>query len=81
MARCVFDGVVSKIYSSGTSYIVMVRHGRYISVYCDLASVSVTSGQQVRTNQTLGSLGPSNTMQFQLRNWTELLNPRPWLGR
>ena len=81
MARCVFDGVVSKIYSTGNSYIVMVRHGKYISVYCDLAAVSVSAGQKVNTNQTLGSLGPSNTMQFQLRNWTELLNPRPWLRR
>lgn len=80
-ARCVFDGVVSKIYSTGNSYIVMVRHGKYISVYCDLASVSVAAGQKVSTNQTLGSLGASNTMQFQLRNWTELLDPRPWLRR
>ena len=79
MARCVFDGEVSKVYSTGSSYIVMVRHGKYISVYCDLASVSVSAGQKVTTNQTLGKLGPSNVMQFQLRNWTELLNPRPWL--
>ena len=80
-ARCVFDGVVSKIYSTGNSYIVMVRHGKYISVYCDIAAVSVSTGQKVSTNQTLGSLGPSNTMQFQLRNLTELLNPSAWLRR
>lgn len=80
-ARCIFDGEVSKIYSTGTSYIVMVRHGRYISVYSDLASVSVTTGQKVSTSQTLGPLGPTNIMQFQLRNWTELLNPRAWLRR
>jgi septal ring factor EnvC (AmiA/AmiB activator) len=79
MARCVFEGEVSKIFYSGSSYIVMVRHGRYISVYCDLANVSVKVGQKVSTNQTLGKLGPTNTMQFQLRNWTDLLNPRPWL--
>ena len=80
-ARCVFDGVVSKIFSTGSSYIVMVRHGRFISVYSDLASVSVAAGQKVSTTQALGSLGPTNIMQFQLRNWTELLNPRNWLGR
>ena len=80
-ARCVFDGVVSKIYSTGNSYIVMVRHGKYISVYCDLAAVSVAAGQKVTTNPTLGSLGSSNTMQFQLRKLTEPLNPRPWLRR
>lgn len=80
-ARCVFDGEVSKIYSTGKSYIVMVRHGRYISVYSDLASISVKAGQKVSINQTLGKLGPTYTMQFQLRNWTELLNPRAWLKR
>ena len=80
-ARCVFDGEVSKIYATNSTYIVMVRHGRYISVYSDLASVSVTAGQKVKTNQTLGKLGPTNIMQFQLRNWTELLNPRKWLRR
>ena len=79
MARCVFDGEVSKIFYTGSSYIVMVRHGRYISVYCDLSNVAVKVGQKVSTNQTLGKLGASNTMQFQLRNWTDLLNPRPWL--
>lgn len=79
--RCVFDGEVSKIYSTGNSYIVMVRHGKYISVYCDLAAVSVAAGQKVSTNQTLGTLGSGNIMQFQLRHWTELLDPRPWLRR
>ena len=80
-ARCVFDGQVSRIFATGNGFIVMVRHGRYISVYCDLASVSVAAGQKVSTNQTLGSLGASHTMQFQLRNWTDLLDPRPWLRR
>lgn len=80
-ARCVFDGEVSKIFSTGSSYIVMVRHGRFISVYSDLASVSVAAGQKVSTSQALGRLGPTNIMQFQLRNWTELLNPRNWLRR
>ena len=80
-ARCVFDGEVSKIFNTGNSYVVMVRHGRFISVYSDIASVSVKAGQRVSTSQILGSLGPSSIMQFQLRNWTELLNPRLWLRR
>ena len=79
--RSIYDGQVSKIYWTGTSYIVMVRHGQYISVYCDIASVSVKNGQKISTSQTLGSLGSSNTMQFQLRNQTALLNPLLWLRR
>ena len=80
-ARCVFDGEVSKIFNTGNSYVIMVRHGRFISVYSDIASVSVKAGQRVSTSQILGSLGPAAIMQFQLRNWTELLNPRLWLRR
>lgn len=80
-ARCVFDGVVSRVFAKGDRYIVMVRHGRYISVYCNLDAVSVGAGQKVTTNQILGSLGPDCILQFQLRNWTQLLNPRSWLGR
>jgi len=80
-ARCIFDGEVSRIFAKGDTYIVMVRHGRYISVYCNLASVSVRAGQQVKAYQTLGGLGSDCTLQFQLRNWTELLNPRSWLSR
>lgn len=80
-ARCVFDGEVSKIFNTGSAYIVMVRHGRFISVYSDIASVSVKAGQKVSTSQILGNLGPTAIMQFQLRNWTELLNPRLWLRR
>ena len=80
-ARCVFDGEVSKIFDTGSSYVVMVRHGRFISVYSDIASVSVKAGQKVSTSQILGNLGPAAVMQFQLRNWTEVLNPRLWLRR
>ncbi len=80
-ARCVFDGEVSRVFSTGSFFIVMVRHGRFISVYSDLASVAVSAGQKVSTNQILGRLGANSTMQFQLRNWKELLNPRLWLRR
>lgn len=79
-ARCVFDGEVSKIYHPGGTYIVMVRHGRYISVYCNLSSVSVTAGQKVKTNQTLGDVASDHVLQFRLHNWNELLNPKQWLS-
>ena len=80
-ARCVFDGQVSGVFAQGNSYVVMVRHGKYITVYCDLANVSVKPGQKVSTNQTLGNLGASCIMQFQLRRWTDLLNPLSWLRK
>lgn len=80
-AQCIFNGVVSGVYYQGGSHIVTVRHGKYISVYINLASVSVRKGQNVSTRQVLGTLGPDCTMQFQLRNWSTLLNPSRWIGR
>lgn len=80
-ARCVFDGIVTTVVQKGNSYIITVRHGKYISVYCNLSSVKVSTQQKVKTNQILGNVGADNILQFQLRNWTSILNPKPWLGR
>lgn len=80
-ARCVFDGEVTAVVQRGNDYVVMVRHGRYISVYCNLASVKVSAHQAVKTNQILGNVGSDLIMQFQLRNWTQILNPKQWLSR
>lgn len=80
-ARCVFDGVVTGIVERTTDYVVLVRHGRYISVYSNVARPAVKTGDQVKTNQTLGSLCSDNMLVFQLRNWTEPLNPKAWLRK
>lgn len=79
--RCVFDGQVTAIVERGNSYVVMVRHGRYISVYCNVTGLRVANKQMVKTNQILGNVGENNILQFQLRNWTQILNPKPWLSR
>ena len=81
MARSIFDGEVSAVFSFGGTMVVMVRHGSYISVYCNLSSVSVHRGQKVSTRQTLGRVGADNILQFQLRKETTKLNPESWLGR
>ena len=80
-ARSIFDGEVSAVFSLGGTTGVMVRHGRYISVYCNLSSVSVHRGQKVSARQVLGSVGQDNILQFQLRRETAKLNPEAWLGR
>lgn len=77
--RSVFNGEVSAVFNFDGSMIVMVRHGNYISVYCNLASVSVSRGQKVSTGQTLGTLGRDNILQFQLRHGMAKLNPETWL--
>ena len=80
-ARSIFDGEVSAVFSMGGVTGVMVRHGSYISVYCNLSSVSVHRGQKVSARQVLGTLGQDNILQFQLRKERAKLNPEAWLGR
>lgn len=80
-ARAIFNGEVSAVFEYGGAKLVMVRHGEYISVYCNLSSVCVHRGQQVSTRQVLGTVGADNILQFQLRQGTSKLNPEAWIGR
>lgn len=88
-ARCVYEGEVSAVANIGGSYIVIVRHGGYYSVYSNLSGVSVRRGQQVNTRQTLGNVARDTagncTLHFQLRqkngNTATHINPLPWLAR
>ena len=86
-ARAVFEGSVSFIFEHPQiqgSYIVMVRHGQYISAYFNLASLKVKKGDKVKINQPLGLIRPdasgNYTMQFQLRKDTQSLNPGEWIA-
>lgn len=84
-ARCVYDGEVTAIFGMGGMNNVIVRHGTYISVYCNLSGISVRQGQHVGARQTLGSVARDAsgryTLHFQLRQETVKLNPETWLGR
>ena len=83
MARAVFDGEVSNVFQYGSSYIIMLRHGSYISVYSGLSSVAVSKGQKVTTRQSLGKVGRNSDgqiiLQFQLRKESARLNPEQWV--
>ena len=81
VARSIYDGEVSAVFGYGGMWNVLVRHGAYISVYCNLKSVSVHKGQRVSARQALGAVGADHILQFQLRKETAKLNPEAWLGR
>ncbi len=82
-ARAVFDGVVSQVFLYGSQYIVMIRHGAYISVYSGLSSVAVSKGSKVSTRQALGNVGTNEdgnyVLHFQLRQNSQRLNPESWV--
>lgn len=86
-ARAIFDGEVTAVFQVSGLFNVLVRHGNYISVYCNLAAASVKKGDKVKTRQTLGTVFSDKTdndrtvLHFQLRKERDQLNPEPWLDR
>lgn len=84
-ARAIFDGEVSAIFQYNGLNNILVRHGNYISVYCNLSSVSVTKGSKVNARAVLGTVHTDSSgnavLHFQLRKETAKLNPELWLGR
>jgi septal ring factor EnvC (AmiA/AmiB activator) len=86
-ARAVFDGKVAAIFTLNGLFNVLVRHGNYISVYCNLSTTSVKQGDDVKTEQTVGRIfsDPANNnrtvLHFQLRVEKEKLNPEPWFKK
>ena len=86
-ARAIFDGKVAAVFQLNGLFNVLIRHGSYISVYCNLSSAYVKSGDEVKTKQSIGEVfsdgsdGGRTVLHFQLRHEKEKLNPEPWLNR
>lgn len=82
---CIFDGTVTRVFTcpNGTKGVI-VRHGEYMSVYANLASVSVKEGSAVKTKQVLGKVyaeAEAATCDFNFQIWkgTTPVNPRTFL--
>lgn len=84
-ARAIFEGEVSAIFQLGDMKNVLVRHGSYISVYCNLSSTIVQRGQKLKARDIIGTVARDEQGQyilhFQLRRETIKLNPEQWIGR
>jgi murein hydrolase activator len=84
--KAVFDGEVSSVSNLGDGMMVMIRHGKYFSVYSNLASASVSKGSQVRTGQAIGRAGTADDgnggqIDFLLMIESRNVNPEPWFRR
>ena len=84
-ARCIFDGEVTAVFQFSGSKNVLVRHGSYICVYCNLSSVIVRKGQKLKARDLIGTVQADESgnckLHFQLRKETTKLNPEAWIGR
>jgi len=86
-ARAVFSGKVAAVFQLNGLFNVLVRHGSYISVYCNLSKSDVKQGDDVSTRQVLGTIysdasdNNRTVLHFQLRREKDKLNPEVWLNK
>jgi len=82
--RAVFNGTVSRVMNSLGTYLVLIKHGEYFTVYQNLRSVSVAAGDAVSTKQAIGvvaNTGEIPELQFQIWRGTTAQNPEAWIAR
>ena len=84
--RAVFDGTVAtKAFIQGMGNVVMVQHGEYFTVYGNLKSTSVNTGQKVKAKDTLGTVGTDadnvSVLKFFIWKGNTKLDPEAWLYR
>lgn len=85
-ARAVFDGTVSAIFrQDGFNTIVILRHGKYLTVYAGLSACNVRQGQHIKAGHLLGSIhsDPADDnrtiLHFEVRDERQKLNPILWV--
>ena len=84
--RAVFKGQVVRIFAiSGANMAVILRHGKYLTVYQNLINLKVKSGESVETGQEIGDLfvdlteGNKAVLKFMVYEEKSKLNPELWL--
>lgn len=85
-ARAVFSGEVTRVISiPNYNYVVMIRHGEYLTVYSNLVEVYVKKGDKIETKQEVGVIHTDNMemkteLHFELWKGKTLLNPANWIA-
>ena len=88
IARSVFAGEVSRVFVvSGGNYAVIIRHGKYLTVYSNLVKVQVSSGDKVSIKQTIGTIGTDEgeddktVLKFQIWKENVKQDPEDWIAK
>jgi septal ring factor EnvC (AmiA/AmiB activator) len=82
--RSVFRGEIAGIIDISGSKSVLIRHGSYITVYSNLATISVKKGDNVETRQVIGTVQTEASetypeLHFEVRKDATPLNPEMWI--
>lgn len=77
--KSVFEGEVRAIFLvEGMGNSVIVRHGDYLTVYSNIATLNVKKGQKIDTGDVIGNLR-ADELHFEIWQETKNLNPQQWV--
>ncbi len=86
-ARSIYKGEVVKVFAiSGANMTVIIKHGKFMSVYANLVNVKVKAGDQVDTKQIIGEVysDPANDnnsiLKFMIFE-SKYLDPEQWITK
>ena len=85
--RAVFNGEVTRVFGiTGGNSAIIIRHGKYLTVYSNLREVTVKKGDKVTTKQNIGTVftdpeDNKSILKFQIWLENQKLNPEQWIGR
>jgi septal ring factor EnvC (AmiA/AmiB activator) len=86
--RCVFKGQVVRVFAiPGANMSIIIKHGKYYSVYQNLINVKVKSGDQVEARQEIGEIfcdinsGSNSILKFMIFDEKEKVDPEIWITK
>jgi murein hydrolase activator len=88
IARSVFKGQVMSVFPiSGANLSIIIRHGKYLTVYQNLINVKVKKGDIVGTKQEIAEVfcdlenGSKSILKFMIFEEREKLDPELWITK
>lgn len=86
--RSIFKGQVARVYSiRGANMGIIIRHGKYLTVYQNIIDLKVKLGDKVDTKQEIGNVycetdnGNKAILKFMIFEEKEKLDPESWISK
>lgn len=85
--RSIFQGEVARVTAiPGANMTIIIRHGKYLSVYSNIINVKVKPGDKVSTKQNIGEVYSdpnddyNSVLKFMICLESKLLDPESWIS-
>jgi len=86
--RSVFKGEVARVFAiPGANMAVIIRHGRYLTVYQNIVNIKVKTGDKVDTKQEIGKVyndkdnGNKAILKFMIFDEKVKMDPELWISK